>query len=162
MERIYIDGSNNAYALSDGTIERNGVIMKPKVDAEGYFRVSVGGKARRDRVHRFIAKSFIPNPYNKKVVNHIDGNRQNNSVDNLEWCTYKENSVHAGLKGLLSSGHGKKRKVIATGVKTGIEYSFESQKEAERKLSIPNCEINKALRGKRKTAHGYKFRYADE
>lgn len=162
IEKRYIEGSDNAFALSDGTIERNGEILTPKADAEGYLRVSVGGKVRRDRVHRLIAKCFLQNPYNKKIVNHRNGNKQDNRASNLEYCTYRENSLLASLNGQFWSTGGVKIPIISTHIETGIETEFESQAEAERKLGIPNAEINKALRGKRKTSHGYKFKYKDQ
>ncbi|WP_290095432.1 HNH endonuclease [Bacteroides acidifaciens] len=162
IEKRYIEGSDNAFALSDGRIERHGIILEPKVDAEGYFRVTVGGRIKRDRVHRLVAKCFLPNPRNKEFVNHKDGNKQNNKATNLEWCTPRENSLLASLNGQFWSTGGIKRKIIAIEIATGKKTEFESQAEAERLLKIHNSEINKALRGKRKTSHGYKFEYADQ
>ena len=52
-------------------------------------------------IHRAIALAFIPNPENKPCINHKDGNKLNNSIDNLEWCTHQENMIHAGKTGLL-------------------------------------------------------------
>lgn len=161
IERVYIEGSDNAFALSDGTIERHGVVLEPKIDAEGYYRVNIGGRIKRDRVHRIIAKCFLPNPRNKEFVNHRDGNKQNNKVTNLEWCTPRENSLLASLNGQFWSTGGVKIPIIATDILTGKETEFESQAEASRVLKIHNSEINKALRGKRKTSHGYKFRYKE-
>lgn len=58
------------------------------------------------RVHRIVAKLFIPNPNNLPVINHKDGNKTNNNVDNLEWCTNKENQIHARDNGLTKTGEG--------------------------------------------------------
>lgn len=70
---------------------------------EGYKRVylSKNGVRSAKLVHRIVAESFIPNDNNLPCVNHKDGNKQNNNVDNLEWCTVKENAIHAYKNGLL-------------------------------------------------------------
>lgn len=67
-------------------------------DRDGYCRCSVqklDGTWTSQPVHRLVAKAFIDNPYNKEVVNHIDGNRTNNRIENLEWVTTKENVIHS-------------------------------------------------------------------
>lgn len=67
-------------------------------DRDGYCRCSVqklDGTWTSQPVHRLVAKAFIPNVWNKQAVNHIDGNRQNNKVENLEWVTPKENVIHS-------------------------------------------------------------------
>lgn len=71
-------------------------------DRDGYCRVSVqklDGTWTSQPVHRLVAKAFIPNPDNKQAVNHIDGNRQNNRIENLEWVTPKENVIHSFIFG---------------------------------------------------------------
>ena len=62
-----------------------------------YFMVSISlsGKEKLKTVHRLVAEAFIPNPLNKPCVNHIDGNKLNNNLSNLEWCTYRENELHS-------------------------------------------------------------------
>lgn len=75
--------------------------MMEQVTEKVYFRVALykNGKRKWHKVHRLVAKAFIPNPENKPQVNHIDGNKINNSVTNLEWVTDEENKAHR--KGLL-------------------------------------------------------------
>ena len=71
--------------------------MKPYINNYGYLRISlsVDGKRHKYSIHRLVALLFIDNPYNKKEVNHIDGNKLNNVVTNLEWVTSSENQLHA-------------------------------------------------------------------
>lgn len=78
--------------------------LKKAVDVHGYlyYSLSEGGKDRRYAAHRLVAEAFIPNPEGKPEVNHKDGNKHNNSVDNLEWVTRTENHRHAIAHGLWS------------------------------------------------------------
>lgn len=69
-----------------------------------YYSLKINNKVKNFTIHRLLAKYFIPNPNNYPCVNHIDGNKQNNSLDNLEWCTYKHNSQEAVKLGLIKSG----------------------------------------------------------
>lgn len=77
-------------------------ILKPQPNGKGYLRVSIGGKLMF--VHRLVAEKYIPNPDNKLQINHIDGNKLNNCVENLEWVTNQENRTHAVNIGLHLSG----------------------------------------------------------
>lgn len=74
----------------------------------GYSQVSLSkhDKQYSRRVHRLVAEAFILNPNNKTQVNHIDGNKENNKVENLEWCTKSENELHAYKMGLKKSRKG--------------------------------------------------------
>ena len=78
------------------------------LNVRGYH--SVGIKRRTYMVHRLVAIAFIPNPENKEFVNHKDGNKLNNHVDNLEWCTCRENNLHARQTGLHNQAIGHKIK----------------------------------------------------
>ena len=72
-------------------------ILKPRIDKKGYvhYALNKNGIAKEYKAHRLVALVFIPNPYNKKQINHKDLNKQNNCVDNLEWCTNGENQKHS-------------------------------------------------------------------
>lgn len=72
-------------------------ILKQRLNKDGYLSVTVGSPNKRTaiKVHRIVATAFIPNPLNKNEVNHIDFNRANNRVDNLEWVTHQENVKHS-------------------------------------------------------------------
>lgn len=81
-------------------------------DYSPYLMVTlyVHGKPERWKIHRLVATMFIPNPNNYPVVNHIDGNKRNNRVENLEWCTYKHNNQHAintGLNNISETNHSR-------------------------------------------------------
>ncbi len=75
------------------------ILMKGCLGSQGYWTYHL--VVKRELAHRIIAKTFIPNPYNLPLINHKDGNKLNNSIENLEWCTPKENIVHAAKTGLM-------------------------------------------------------------
>lgn len=101
------------YEIStEGEVRRKetGKILKPKIDKHGYLEVGLSlgarGKRKMALVHRLVAQAFVPNPYDKPEVNHMDGNKQNNKYTNLEWVTAKENQDHARKNGLKPDDHG--------------------------------------------------------
>lgn len=88
---------------------QTGKILKTKEDVNGYLRVSLlkNGKYQKMNVHRLIAIAFIPNENNFPIINHKDGNKLNNNISNLEWCTYSYNSKHAYDNELREKVYGK-------------------------------------------------------
>lgn len=92
------------YLISeDGTIlPKKGRSKKFKIDRYGYPQVGLweNGKVKYYTVHRLLALLFLPNPNNLPCINHKDGNKENYSLDNLEWCTYRHNAKHAIKTGL--------------------------------------------------------------
>ena len=113
---MLVPGCKDVYVSQSGLVitftdKLGGVVLKMGTVSRGYSNVCivVNGKRKYCLVHRLVAMTFIPNPLNKKQVNHIDGNKKNNNVTNLEWCTNQENMQHASKMGLL----------VNTGMKTG-------------------------------------------
>lgn len=112
-EKFY-QASNTGKVRSIDRIINNrkyvGVVLKPVVNEWGYKIIVLTklGKKKNTRVHRVIAKTFIKNTNNKPCVNHKDGDKTNNHVDNLEWCTHKENSKHAVKTNLILTGEDSK------------------------------------------------------
>lgn len=94
--------------FENGIIVVDNAIKVPKKNTYGYMWLRVRPCGKQYKVHRIVAMAFIPNPEHKPQVNHIDGNKQNNHVSNLEWATAKENVNHALKTGLLKPLYGEK------------------------------------------------------
>jgi len=109
-------------------------ILKNMIRREGYYFVTVTKDSKQVQayVHRFVAEAFLPNIFSKKCINHKDGNKLNNKVDNLEWATYRENNMHALNSGLRVNPSGAKngysKKITVDGITYGCirEYGEKS------------------------------------
>lgn len=125
----------------------------------GYLKanIPVGGKWNTKRVHRLVAQVFIPNPNNLPQVNHKDGDRTNNNVDNLEWCTASYNIQYREKFG-ESLGH----PVFAINLSTLEVSRFRSQREAERTLGVSQGNVSDVIKGELEQTDGYWFVNADE
>jgi len=97
-------GYENLYSISKNgeVLSNNGKKLKTEITKFGYCRCALysNGNTKRFAIHRLVAMAFIPNPENKPQVNHKDGNKKNNCVENLEWVTASENIFHAFKNGL--------------------------------------------------------------
>ena len=101
------------YSISeDGKVfsNKSGIYLKTRIDRYGYEIVTLwfGGKCFTRKVHRLVAQTYIPNPENLPTVNHIDGIKTNNSVNNLEWLSIKDNHLHAFKTALHTVGEQRK------------------------------------------------------
>lgn len=117
-------------------------------------------KQKRMRVHRLVAETFIPNPENKPYVNHKDGNRGNNNVENLEWVTPSENTQHAVKTGLIKPGRG--RQVTQYDLQGNEMMTFSSLTEAARETNSNQAKITLCCQRKRDTHNNYQWRYTDD
>jgi hypothetical protein len=136
-----------------------GIVKSQRTELEGYKRVTIAGETVR--THKLVAKAFIPNPKRKPCINHKNGIKTDNRACNLEWSTERENSLLASKCGLLHGGTAP-TPIIVEKILDNTKYEFQSQAEAARKLHISDSEINKCLKGKRKTSHGYTFQYKED
>lgn len=127
--------------------------------AQEYLVVPLGKNNPSCRVHRLIAKTFIPNPENKPMINHIDGNVKNNNIDNLEWCTNQENQIHA-VK-VLHRPQGAYQNKPVKCVETG-EIFENSMRAANGSKQVAN-RIRMVANGRygRKTCMGFHWVFVD-
>lgn len=123
-------------------------ILSQSISKSGYLRVhlSKNGNAKYYLVHRLVAQAFIPNPENKPQVNHIDGNKTNNRVENLEWVTAKENTAHRDK--IIWKGEPKGGKKMTPVVCTETGEIFEGINFAARAYNTTATNIRLAIRGK--------------
>lgn len=164
------------------TIENKGSIggeyrIKEKNRAQtisktGYYICTLykKGKGRTFKVHRLIAEVFIDNPDNLPIINHKDGNKLNNSIDNLEWCDYSHNNKEAykqglkekNLKWIIECNKRKRKKVNQYDLNNNLIKQYKSIHEAENETKVHHINIIKVCKGERITAGGYKWKYAEE
>lgn len=131
--------------------------LKQQENKQGYLAVVLcqNGKKATFRVHRLVALMFIDNPENKEEVNHIDGNKHNNCLSNLEWVTRKENNAHARKNGLKHEN----KPVKLTNLENGEVDVFYSISEASKFIGVNNSNLCRALKKRTGLYHGYKIEY---
>lgn len=167
-------------------------IMKPKENRDGYFIVNLckNGNITTKKIHRLVAENFIPNPENKYSVNHINGIKKDNRIENLEWATASEQAKHAVKTGLWKWDDNRKIKLRNTLIEKGINpqknsihtkcHSFgvvkviqkddngniikvwDSMSDASRAIGVPVSHIVRVCKGIRKHARGYVWSYYDQ
>lgn len=146
--------------------------LKPIKSNAGYPVVNLFKSKTDSRpygIHRLVAEAFIPNPENKPQVNHLDGNKENYSLTNLEWVTASENGLHAykelghktWLLGKKGKNHPTSRAVNQLNLDGTLYKRWEAAKGAE-KLGFDTGSICRCCKGLYKTHKGYKWEYAKD
>lgn len=136
----YVEGYEGLYKVSSlGRIfncKKNKIYdLKPNVSGYVTVYLSKNGKGKSYSVHRLVAKAFIPNTYNKEFVNHIDEDKSNNKVSNLEWVTPKENTNHGTVvKRIIKANtlEKNKKKLFSFFIKISYEEKEKIDTQAEK------------------------------
>ena len=145
-------------------------LLTPVKHHMGYLLVHLGVKKIK-MIHTLVAEAFIPNPAQKPFVNHIDGNKHNNDVSNLEWVTSKENMEHAIRTGLrdphknnkpMGDNNPTRRPILQYSLDGQFVKRWECISEAARQIGCKPCQINNNVAGRNKSCHGFIWRYPDE
>lgn len=141
--------------------------MKINYDKMGYpiVMLSKDGKRKTKRIHKLVAKAFIKNPNKYTIINHIDGNKTNNNINNLEWCTQKHNIQQSFLLGLSKRRRGEQnilsKKINQYNLQGKFIKQWNCMNDIERELNINLGNIWKACKGIKKTAGNYIWKYAN-
>lgn len=168
-----IDGYDNYSVSKNGDVrnDKTGKLKAFCINRYGYHVVDLysGGVRESKRVHRLVAEAFINQPDGKTQINHKNGNKRDNNVNNLEWCTASENVRHAFDNGLMvpsrsmlgrknpnAGRHGRPIRIVETG------EEFSSITECEKAINGNNRHISDCLAGRQKTHRGYTFEYIKE
>ena len=154
------------YRVSDhGDIENitTGKRLKPALKRDGYHSITLFKEGKRHylRVHRVVAEAFLDNDNSLPVVNHRNGIKTDNRLENLEWCTVSYNTKHAYDElGVINPNRRKVKKINPI---TGDKIrEFTSLTEASRELGVSRSGISNCLRGDSLTSGGFIWKYADE
>lgn len=150
---------------------RKGRILKKAINTKGYYYVNLSknSKVKNTSIHKIVAKTFINNPNNYICVNHKDGDKLNNCVENLEWCTYSHNNKEAYKQGLKKPTWKNKTNKYHPLSKIVYQYDMEGNfikewdnaSEIKRQLGYCSENIRSCCKGKRKKAHNFIWKYKE-
>lgn len=163
-ENLYqVSNLGRIRSLGNKSNHTNFKYLKQETNAGGYKRVYLYKNCKRKcyLVHRLVAQAFLLNLENKREINHIDCNKQNNCVDNLEWCSRQENHLHKCLNGLNSTKEAveKNEKPI---ILINNNTRYRSMMDACRQLGLSVANVSRVCNGKLKHTKGYIFKLESE
>ena len=163
-KKFIYEGIETDYSVStEGEVRKdttNYILSQSSQQDYKFVTLLINEQQKRMRVHRMVAMTFIENPDNKPYVNHINGIRYDNNVENLEWVTQSENIQHAVRTGLMQNG--RKKAVIQYNLNGDRMATFESASEAARQTGGSQSKITMCCKRQRETANDYQWRYYDD
>ena len=154
-----IQGFEGLYEVSTKGRVRNirtGKVLKYVIGGMGYPFVNLykaNSKPKHIKVHRLVALAFIDNPDNLPEVNHIDEDKRNNDISNLEWCTASENQKH--------SAHQKSCRINQLTLDGKLAKVWDSISQIEKELGYKKSTIVDVCRGRQRSAYGFRWEYSD-
>ena len=153
LDRLVVQGNHTRFC--------KGQLLKPTLHKSNYYMVTLrnSGLQKISKVHQMVMNAFNPNIYKEKLeINHIDGNPQNNRLDNLEWCTHQQNLQHASKHHLLSIY----KPIDQYDLEGNFIKRWESMKEAREFYNLGVNSLRNACKRKSGIHKGYIWRYADK
>lgn len=138
---------------------RTSLKLKPYIGTDGYYQVSrrlENGKPYHIRIHTLYGNCFIPNPNNYKYINHIDSNKLNNNLNNLEWCTNSYNVKHGWDSG--NRTHKNHTNVLVT-LNNEVIGKFDSIRSLSKELKLDRHKVARILKNELKNCYEYSFNY---
>ena len=169
-----LDRYVNSAIKNNNKVIKKGKILRSNSNWNNYLQVHLSkyGKSKMITIHRLVAQTFIPNPKNLPQINHKDGNKLNNCIDNLEWCTAKENVNHSWKLGLSKPYQRSKgkltnyskslcKKVEQYDLQGNLLNVYNSLSEASRKTNCFASDICSCCKGKQKTSHNFIWKYTN-
>lgn len=158
---IDVKNYEGLYAITrDGKVwsHKRQIFLHPATNRGGYLTVILykNHKKKSYLVHRLVAEAYIDNPKNLPFINHINENKTDNCVENLEWITKCDNNNYGTRNARISINNGKAVLCIESNV------VYDSTHQAARRLNLDPSTIAKVCRGVKKTCGGYRFKYIEE
>ena len=137
---------------------RSKIFLKPQVDKDGYLQIilSKNGQKKNYKIHRLVAQAYLPNPEGLPQVNHKDENKANNCLQNLEWCDPKYNTNYGTGTDRMALSH--KKPILQYDLDGNFIREWSSATDVGREVKGGICSC---LKGRKKTAYGYKWVYKD-